>query len=82
MFRPTLLPVEKETEVVFKFSNPEDLAPPIFQLDEVGFHYVSDLEILHKVDLSASMASRICVVRYICFTSLLFVYLRKNYHNH
>ncbi|KAG1657181.1 ATP-binding cassette sub-family F member 3 [Nymphon striatum] len=59
---PVLKPVEKESGVTFKFSDPEELAPPIFQLDEVGFHYVDCLDVLKKVDLSASMSSRICVV--------------------
>ncbi|CAB4014100.1 ATP-binding cassette sub-family F member 3 isoform X2, partial [Paramuricea clavata] len=59
---PKLTPVEKETEVVLRFPDCEDLSPPILQLDEVSFHYTKDKVIFEKVCMSATMQSRIAVV--------------------
>lgn len=57
-----LEPVEVEAGVVLKFPEPELLAPPILQLDEVTFGYSKDKIILRNVDLNANMQSRIVIV--------------------
>lgn len=59
---PELKPIEKETEVIFRFPNPEKLNPPIIQLDEVSFSYTPGRKILNNINLSANMESRICIV--------------------
>ena len=65
MSRPELVPVEKETEVTLKFPDVDKLAPPILMLSEVSFSYggKSGRKIFSNVDLSATMESRICIVR-------------------
>jgi ATP-binding cassette subfamily F protein 3 len=59
---PELQPVEKETEVVLRFPDPEYLNPPVLQMDEVTFGYTPEQTVLLNVSLSASMESRICIV--------------------
>ncbi|KAL7635723.1 UNVERIFIED_CONTAM: hypothetical protein RMT77_013551 [Armadillidium vulgare] len=59
---PVLKPVEKETTVTFRLPETEKLSPPILQLDEVDFAYSTDRLVFKKVDISASMESRICIV--------------------
>ncbi|KAG8195227.1 hypothetical protein JTE90_027968 [Oedothorax gibbosus] len=60
---PDLKPVEKEAPVVFTFPDPEFLHPPVIQLDELSFSYPNTTtQVLNKVDLSANMGSRICIV--------------------
>jgi len=60
---PVLLPVVLESDVVLKFPLTEPLNPPIIQLDEVDFRYTAEgRDIFRKVDLSANMESRICIV--------------------
>ena len=55
--------VEKETEVVIRFPEPEALTPPILQLDEMSFAYDSKSDlILNKISLNANLESRICIV--------------------
>ncbi len=72
-FRPELKPVDKETEVVLKFPEVEKLSPPILMLSDVEFAYDKNSArgtIFSKVDLSATMESRICIVR--CASTTLF----------
>ncbi|XP_063602737.1 ATP-binding cassette sub-family F member 3-like [Penaeus indicus] len=59
---PELKPVEKETIVTLRFPEAEKLNSPILQLDEVEFSYKKDVVIFSKVNLSAAMDSRICIV--------------------
>ncbi|XP_047488905.1 ATP-binding cassette sub-family F member 3-like [Penaeus chinensis] len=59
---PELKPVEKETIVTLRFPEAEKLNSPILQLDEVEFAYKKDVVIFSKVNLSAAMDSRICIV--------------------
>jgi len=59
---PELVPVEKETEVVLKWPEPDSISPPVLQLDEVTFYYSKDKPIFLNVDLSANMDSKIGIV--------------------
>lgn len=59
---PELKPVEKEVAVTLRFPDPEPLFPPILQLDEVSFAYNPGQNVLERVNLSANMQSRICIV--------------------
>lgn len=59
---PELKPVEKEKEVVLKFPDVDHLNGTILRLDEVDFYYTKEKSIFKKVDISASMDSRICIV--------------------
>lgn len=60
---PELKPVEKEVAVTLRFPDPEPLFPPILQLDEVTFAYSpGGPNVLERVNLSANMQSRICIV--------------------
>ena len=51
----------------------EKLSPPILQLDEVEFYYAKEKPIFKKIDISATMESRTCIVS----TTLL----SKSLHN-
>ena len=60
---PKLRPVEPEKEVTFRFPDVDNkLAPPILRLEEVTFHYEKDVPMFNKIDISADMDSRICLV--------------------
>lgn len=60
---PVIKPVEKESPVVFKFPDPSAISGTLFQLDEVSFRYSANSPfILQKINLSASLDSRICIV--------------------
>merc|ERR1712002_993456 len=59
---PELKPVEKETEAVLKWPEPEAISPPVLQIDEVTFYYSKDKPIFNNVDLSANMDSKIGIV--------------------
>jgi len=59
---PELVPVQKESEVIFRFPEVEKLSSPILQLDEVFFYYMKDTPIFDNVCISANMESRICIV--------------------
>ncbi|XP_038061203.1 ATP-binding cassette sub-family F member 3-like [Patiria miniata] len=60
---PVLKPVEKESDVILRFpAEFEKLSPPILQLDEVAFYYSKDKPIFKKIDISANMESRTCMV--------------------
>ncbi|KAH7959191.1 hypothetical protein HPB49_009160 [Dermacentor silvarum] len=59
---PELKPVEKEVTVTIRFPDPEPLFPPILQLDEVSFGYNPGQNVLERVNLSANLQSRICIV--------------------
>lgn len=62
--RPELKPVDKESEVVLRFPDVEKLSPPILMLSGVSFKYEkTNRVIFSNVDLSATMESRICIVR-------------------
>ena len=59
-----LLPVDRETEVTLRFPEVEKLTPPILMLSGVSFKYAkTGRTIFSNVDLSATMESRICIVR-------------------
>ena len=81
-FRPELVPVEKDSDVVLKFPECDKLSPPILQLDEVTFYYNKDQVIFKNTDVCAAMDSRICIVSRPCFLfcrkfSRRFVILRR-----
>lgn len=59
---PELKPVEKEKEVHLKFPDVDHLNGTILRLDEASFYYTKDKYIFKKVDISASMDSRIVIV--------------------
>jgi len=60
---PVLRAVEPEKEVVFKFPDVDNnLAPPILRLEAVTFHYSPECPMFKKIDISADMDSRICLV--------------------
>ncbi|XP_071805668.1 ATP-binding cassette sub-family F member 3-like [Asterias amurensis] len=60
---PVLKPVERDPDVILKFpAEFEKLSPPILQLDEVEFYYTKEKPIFKKIDISANMESRTCIV--------------------
>ncbi|ELT88565.1 hypothetical protein CAPTEDRAFT_166316 [Capitella teleta] len=59
---PELKPIEKESEVILRFSEADKLSPPILQLDELFFHYTPEHPIFKNVCLNANFDSRICIV--------------------
>ncbi|XP_077998054.1 ATP-binding cassette sub-family F member 3-like [Glandiceps talaboti] len=60
---PELKPVTRESEVILRLPEmQEKLSPPILQLDEVEFYYNKDKPIFHKIDVSAGLDARICIV--------------------
>ncbi|CAH1758416.1 7783_t:CDS:10 [Entrophospora sp. SA101] len=59
---PVLDPPEVETNVTFRFPNPDSLNPPILQLNEVSFGYKPGETILSDVNLSVQLDSCIAVV--------------------
>lgn len=60
---PKLEPIEKETDVVIRFPTVDDrVKGTMIRLDDVSFHYVPGKEIFSKVDISAGLDSRICIV--------------------
>jgi len=65
---PVLKPIEKETDITLKFPDVEKLSPPILMLSEVSFAYTNEVSgergptVFSKVDLSATLESRICIV--------------------
>lgn len=46
---PVLKPVEKESDVVFRFPEVPPLNPPVLQLDELVFGYSKETIVLNKV---------------------------------
>lgn len=48
--------------MTIRFPDPEPLFPPILQLDEVSFGYTPGQNVLERVNLSANLQSRICIV--------------------
>jgi ATP-binding cassette subfamily F protein 3 len=59
---PVLEAPESEYTVHFKFPDVEKLSPPIIQMDNVSFGYTKDKPLLHNVDLSVQLDSRIGIV--------------------
>lgn len=59
---PELKAIEKEVEVVLRFPETEGLSPPILQLNEISFAYPGCNNVLHNVNLGATLESRICIV--------------------
>lgn len=60
---PVLEPVITEAVVTLKFPDVDKLSPPILMLSEVSYTYPETNRIIFsKVDLSATMESRICIV--------------------
>lgn len=72
-FRPELKPIEKEVEVFLRFPETEGLSPPILQLNEISFAYPGCNNVLHNVNLGATLESRICIVSlmYILYITIL-----------
>jgi len=60
---PVLEPVVKEAGVTLKFHDVDKLSPPILMLSEVSYRYGPESRVIFsKVDISATMESRICIV--------------------
>ncbi|KAJ8321096.1 hypothetical protein KUTeg_002683 [Tegillarca granosa] len=59
---PELKPVEKETNVVLRFTDCEKLQGSVLQLDDVHFHYTKESPIFKKICVNAQADSRICIV--------------------
>ena len=59
---PVIEPPEKDESESFKFPEPEKLAPPLLQLDEVSFGYTPDNPILKAVNIDVGLDSRIAIV--------------------
>lgn len=56
---PVLEPPEDDKVVTFKFPDPDNLSPPILQMQNVSFGYTPDKVLLKNVDLDVQMDSRI-----------------------
>ncbi|KNC72462.1 hypothetical protein SARC_14981, partial [Sphaeroforma arctica JP610] len=60
---PVLRPVVPETTIKFRFKEPEQLTPPILQLQEVHFRYSEDGPwILRGIDFGVRMESRLGIM--------------------
>lgn len=60
---PVLEPIIKEAGVTLKFPHVDKLSPPILMLSEVSYRYSETSRVIFsKVDISATMESRICIV--------------------
>ncbi|KAH3674316.1 hypothetical protein WICMUC_003388 [Wickerhamomyces mucosus] len=59
---PILAPPEEDKAITFKFPDPENLSPPILQLQDVSFGYNPKDLLLDHVDLDIQMDSRIAIV--------------------
>lgn len=60
---PVLEPIIKEAGVTLKFPHVDKLSPPILMLSEVAYRYSQETRVIFsKVDISATMESRICIV--------------------
>lgn len=59
---PELEPPEEEDSESFRFPEPEKLAPPLLQLDEVTFGYNPEKTILRGVNIDVGLDSRIAVI--------------------
>lgn len=54
--------VVEEGGVRLSFPDPEDLSPPILQLNDVGFGYSSQKQIFRDLNLGVDLASRVALV--------------------
>lgn len=59
---PEIEPPEVEDSETFKFPDPEKIAPPLLQLNEVSFAHTEGKEILHTVNIDVGLDSRIAVI--------------------
>ncbi|KAI8644847.1 P-loop containing nucleoside triphosphate hydrolase protein [Parasitella parasitica] len=59
---PVLEPPEDEKLITFQFPNPDQISPPILQMDEVTFGYNAEKTIIRHVNIDLRMDSRIAVV--------------------
>jgi ATP-binding cassette subfamily F protein 3 len=59
---PVLEPPEDEKLVNFQFSNPEQLSPPILQMNDVTFGYTPERIIISNINLDLRMDSRVAIV--------------------
>ncbi|KAI8377871.1 P-loop containing nucleoside triphosphate hydrolase protein [Radiomyces spectabilis] len=59
---PELEPPEDEKIVKFQFANPEQLSPPILQMNEVTFGYNPEKVIIRNINIDVRMDSRIAIV--------------------
>ncbi|KAL1921371.1 uncharacterized protein VTP21DRAFT_11087 [Calcarisporiella thermophila] len=59
---PILEKPEDENVVTFRFPDPDQLNPPVLQMDEVVFGYTKDVIILRGVNFGMQLDSRIAVV--------------------
>ncbi|KAK7686773.1 ATP-binding cassette, regulator of translational elongation [Cerrena zonata] len=56
---PILEPPEDDRAVTFKFPDPDNLSPPILQMQDVTFGYSPDKILLRNCELDVQMDSRI-----------------------
>ncbi|ORZ18051.1 P-loop containing nucleoside triphosphate hydrolase protein [Absidia repens] len=59
---PVLEPPEDEKLVTFQFANPEQLSPPILQMNDVTFGYTPERIIIRNINLDLRMDSRVAIV--------------------
>lgn len=59
---PALEPPEDEKLVNFQFANPEQLSPPILQMNDVTFGYTPERVIIRNINLDLRMDSRVAIV--------------------
>ncbi|CAO3631241.1 unnamed protein product [Cunninghamella blakesleeana] len=59
---PVLEPPEDEKAVNFQFADPEQLSPPILQMNEVTFGYTAERTIIRDINLDLRMDSRVAIV--------------------
>lgn len=59
---PDLQPVEEDGGVVFVFPQPEQLTPPLLQLHDVTFGYISSNLVLNQVNLGLDEKSRVALI--------------------
>ncbi|KAI7871324.1 P-loop containing nucleoside triphosphate hydrolase protein, partial [Spinellus fusiger] len=59
---PQLEEPENEKIVTFQFSNPDQLSPPILQMNDVTFGYTREKIIIRDIQLDLRMDSRIAIV--------------------
>jgi len=59
---PEIEPPEEEDSESFKFPDPEKIAPPLLQLDEVTFGYTPEKTILRGINIDIGLDSRIAVI--------------------
>ena len=54
--------VTSDPAIKFNFPDPEELAPPIIQINDVKFGYFADRILFHQVNLSLDQSSKVALV--------------------